>query len=159
MVDRRNRTNTRTGEQGFTLIEITFAVLMLAGTLTVLISLQSSVVDRTLRDEFTLEAMLIARRIQAALETTPDPVEVGEYGPYDPAALLRQFATVDDGDPIESLDARYNARLVVEWWGLPDIDEKAMKRMNLTVSWGDTPLDTLNIVYFIANDEEQPPEE
>lgn len=131
---------------------------MLAGTLVVLISLQSSVVDRTLRDEFTLEAMLVARRIQSAIETTLDPVEVGDYGPYAPVELLRQFTTVDEGDPIESLDARYTARLSVEWWGLPEIDEKAMKRMSLTVAWGDSPLDSLNIVYFIANDEDEPAE-
>ncbi len=142
---------------GFTLLEITFAILILAGSLTVLLGLQSSSVQRTIRDQHKQQAMLMARQILAAVESAREPPDVGSS-----SGTAREIfeKTLQGREPDRRQDSPadlYQADLVVEKWQLPGIDADIIRRLRLTLSWSDNPLDSLAVYYFFApqpNEEE-----
>ena len=140
-------------QSGFTLIEITFAILILAGSLIILLGLQSSIIQRTVRDQDKLQAMLIARRIMAGIETTALPVDNQDQ--EEPVSDLIDY--IEEGQEQSQLSRenlqRFYARLTVNDWGLPRVEEQVLQRVELTVSWSDLPEDSVHLVYFIPADE------
>lgn len=152
-MDARSRNNRQNrSQQGFSLIEIVFAVLIFAGSLVVLLGLQSSSLQLTARDKLTQRAMLYARRILAPLETSSDPIEI-----QDVEGTVRDLlARVTPGDidlaQDESIDPNFRAHLKVESWGIPNINDEAMKRLSLTIRWSQSSDDMFQIVYFLPND-------
>ena len=68
----------RRRSSGFTLIEVVFAVLILAGSLVVLLGLQTSSLQLTGRGKMTQQAMLYARRILAPIETSKEGICINE---------------------------------------------------------------------------------
>lgn len=138
---------------GFSLIEVTFAVLILAGGLVTLLGLQSSSLQLASRDRFTQRAMLLARQILAPIETSKEPIDIQDVEGT-AAELLDRF---QPGAPIseEMLKIPFQARLKVEFWGIPNVNEEAMKRLTLTLAWSESPLDRFEIVYFMPNEGDQ----
>lgn len=139
----------RDQERGFTLIEMIFAVLLFAGSLTVLLGVQSSAVNRTLEDRARQQAMLTARELLAALEAREelpqDGVIVGT-----PQEVLRTLLDSADGEiRLEEEQANpLEARLSVEPWGLPGIDAEVVKRILVEVRWGPESRDAVLVTYF-----------
>ncbi len=139
-------------DSGFTLVEITIAVLILAGSLTVLLGLQSSVLQSTYRDQQKLKAMLLARRIFSAIEVSDLPLNPGTQE----GSAARIIESIGDVDPeeIEDLpkEEEFQVELVVENWGLPGVSEEALKRVQLFIRWGETNREQFLVTYFIPFD-------
>ena len=138
--------------EGFTLIEITIAVVILAMGLSIILGLQSSAVTQSLRDRNKEIALLAGRRILAHLEVDEGDLNTEDNSGPLPKLLERFGATEKDGDGKE--DAKlsdYTARLQIEPWGIPDADPEAMKRVVLTISWSDSPSDSVELAYFVPS--------
>lgn len=141
-------------ELGFTLIEVVLAILILGAALSVLIGMQSSVLSQTLRDRNEQQAMLFARRILSSLEVTEETIKVGEQQ-TSAKKMLEDFNLLnEDEDDLVRLDS-LQATLQVSFSGIPNVDEEAMKRILLRVSWSPAPEDSFEVVYYIPNDERE----
>ncbi|RIL05130.1 MAG: hypothetical protein DCC75_11970 [Proteobacteria bacterium] len=138
---------------GFTLMEIIFAILILGGSLTVLLGLQSSSTQRNVRDKNKQQALLVAREIMSVIESTPIPVDIQDFsGP--PRELISSLypEALEQGREIDP-ENRLIAQLKVEFWPLPNIDDpEAVKRITLRIYWSDSPLDQIELVYFEPNE-------
>ncbi len=144
---------------GFTLIEVAIAVLILASALGVLLGMQSSVLSQTINDRKEQQAMLLARRILAALEVSEEILKVGVESSSAKDMLESFNIEVTDPDELKNL-ADLQATLQVSYSGMPGIDpEQAMKQIILRVYWGPAAADSFEVVYFVPNDENQEEDE
>lgn len=140
------------GQRGFTLAEVTIAILVLSSAVIVMISLQSASVDSAFRDERRQKALLAARAIFAALEIQEDPPDdVDIQAPL--VDLLRQREPLDGlTDWNERAELKpFQAHLEIKNWPLPlkDIRNDAVKRVRLRVYWSNSPADAIELTYFI----------
>ncbi len=143
-------------DSGFTLIEVTLAIVILAGSFTILIGLQSAIIERTVRDNNQKQAVMIARQILAAIES--------EEASSNPVPLQETTAPVQDildsilGAPFEIPTTLrlepFQASLMVAYAGIPGVADEALKRIDLTVFWGDSINEQLHVVLFIPFDKE-----
>jgi len=140
-------------DRGFSLIEITFALLVLAGSLVTLLGLQSSILERTGRDSMKQHAMLAAGMIMAAVETSALDIEVQDRSgslaeilalllpsPPAPTELPREFE-------------RLTARIQVENWQIEGLEADAIRRVLVTLSWSPAPPDSFTVLYFLPGSE------
>lgn len=141
-------------DAGLTLIEVTFALLILAGSFVVILSLQSAAVQRELTDRDKQNAMLLGRRILAAIETQKAPLEVG-VREEKATELLRSLMEQDppdiERDSNETKDLE--ARLTVEDWGIPGSDEKPLHRVTLYLYSPSFPREGFEVNYFVPKAE------
>ncbi len=146
---------------GFTLMEITFAILILAGSLVVLLGLQSSIVDRMIRDNQRQQAMMIARNVLAVLEANETQPVVQDVSGTLQEILESEGATdTEDQDLYQDLQS-YVVRLAVSEWS-PAVEglalaldtSKFMLRVQVDVSWGDLPQEKIEVVYFVPAETE-----
>ena len=157
----RRSQSVRTGSAssgGFTLIEIAFAIIILAGALVSLLGLQSASIQRAVRDANNQQAMLIARQIFSAIETTlsseSGAIGAGEQsGPPDQVINQILAGSADSEHRIDP-EKKFTATMNVSFWPLPNMDPNAVKRIHLTISWSDRPEDSLSTVYFVPSDEQ-----
>lgn len=140
---------------GFTLIEVIFAIVILSGSLIVLLGLQSSAIDKALRDRNQLDAMLLARNILAALEIQEDIIDNSVQGSA--LQLIKDFNAVpaEDYEELERF-SDFQADLQIEDWQTPaELAEQIsdagplMKKLYLKIFWSDLPDDQIEIVYFV----------
>lgn len=144
---------SRPYQAAFTLIEIAFAILIFAGAFVILLGLHASAMQRAYLDERRQEAMLLARQVLAALEARSEPLQPTES--RGPVREIISEASGVAGDLLESdpdPGNRYEAVLRVENLGIPDVDDEAMRRVQVTVSWGESALENVTVFYFIPND-------
>ena len=121
MVRGRANNSKRTLCSGFTLVEVVIAILVLAGSLVVLLGLQSSAVTKALRDRNQLQAMLAARHIFAAVEVFQQFDDRDDTLPV--YQLLRDLEALPDfGDSAEEeqLYAGMEARIQISEWENPE---------------------------------------
>ena len=142
---------------GFTILEITFAILILAGSLTVLLGLQTSSVQRTMRDRNKQQAMLMARQILAAVESSREPPEIGSTSGSAREVLEKALGDRDSKTIEESSADSYSAELAVEKWQIPTVEADVIRRLRLTLSWSENPLDSLSVYYFFAPELDEEP--
>lgn len=149
----------RKNSAGFSLIEVVFAVLILASALVTLLGLQSSSLQLSAHSKFTQRAMLIARDILAPIETSKEPIDIQDLEGT-PREVLEKVlpARINDNNK-DTQDAMFRVRLKVEYWGIPKVNEEAMRRITLTVRWSTAALDSFEIVYFMPNEGDQSPEQ
>lgn len=151
----------RRREAGFTLLEITIAVMVLAVSLVTLLGLQASIMEQSVRDRERQSALLVARRVLAAIEASEDPLQVGtREGKV--GELLRMFLAGSEEDRSDATDASLNldAILRVEEFQVPSSDPdndkpEIMKKAFLKVFWGPSDLDSLELVYLVPDTENQ----
>lgn len=140
------------------MIEITFAIVILAGSLVVLLGLQSAATQAAIRDARKQEAMLAARTLMSALEISTEEIEVQERT----APMIELLSDLIPGEglsfepapgqrraPFESL----TGTLKVELWPLPGLDPEVVKRIQLRVAWSDSPVDKVEAIYFLPSGE------
>lgn len=136
-------------QQGFTLIEIIIAVMVLAVSLTTILGLQSSSTDQAIRTRNKQEAMLIAREIMSAIELQGSAIEnislntsalevLQKYLPPDKQKKNR----AETGLPLQ-------ADLSIDFWAMKGLPDKSVKKVSLVVYWSDNPQDKISIIYFI----------
>ncbi|NLF26237.1 MAG: hypothetical protein GX589_11355 [Deltaproteobacteria bacterium] len=143
----------------FTLIEVTIALLVLASSLVVLLGLQTSSVQRSLRDRAQQEAMLAARSILSAIEINSTDLEAQDT--TDSAAeLLRKLTKAHSAPQTELLPDKYQANLRVEDLEIPvpNTDPKfaenmiGLKQVLLTIFWGERPDQELRVVFLVPSE-------
>lgn len=137
---------------GFTFIEVLIAVVLLANATTLLIGLEASAVQRTVRDRNTQQAMLAARRIMSQIEGIEQTTAPDNQSDIPVPALLAQLgapATTDQRE-LQVLE-RLRATILVEDWTPPfqNIENPAMKRISLEIAWGPESFERFNLLYFI----------
>ena len=140
---------------GFTLLEIVIAIALLAVALVSMIGLNSSAMERTIRDRHAQQAMLLSRSILAGIEASKQPIEVGQTSGT-ALELVRQFNAAPDGaDFPPELDI-FTASLEVESISIPinrdgavTIANDALRRINLEIRWGDGPDQVFPVVFFV----------
>jgi len=145
---------------GFTLIEVILAVVLLASSLAVILSLQSSILDQTVRDRNREVALLAGRRILAQMELGDGTVDdFEESGPL--PQILRKICKKEIENSEEDIEkfSIFDATLSIRPWGLPGLNENAMKRITLTISWTKSPLDMVELVYFLPGPGPEKPDE
>lgn len=142
----------KSNESGFTLLEVTIAVVILSMSLITLLGLEGSVVQQTVRDRQRQEALLVGRRILAALEVSEEPPVPGTQT-MRAGELLKSLLNVEEDkrrDP--SLDMPVTMK--VDFWKLPGVENpEAVKKVVLTIEFGPSELDTLDVVYFMPEQE------
>lgn len=140
-------------DRGFTIIEIVIAVAILATALVTLLGVQASILERTVRDRNVQQAMLLAREALAAIESLDEPLDL--QSEQMPIGQLLEKLGIEHGAwdaELEQLDL-YTAQFNVTAWGIPGLDDEAMKRVSLVLFWGPDPRDQFEVVYFIPQDE------
>ena len=154
-MDARKKPNAELANAGFSLIEVVFAVLVLASSLVTLLGLQSSSLQLSAHSKFTQRAMLIAREILAPIETSHDPIDIQDVEGT-PEEILEKVlpAKISSQEP-NSRNSMFRVRLRVAFWGIPKVNEEAMKRVTLTVRWSASPDDSFEIIYFMPNEGDQ----
>lgn len=152
MVEQMQRTVKQ--EKGFTLAEVIIAILILAGSLAVLLTLQSASVKKALRDRNQMHAMLLARSIFSSLEIQENLYDLDREDSV--RNILEDYNAVPDVEDLKDLD-RLSAHLKVEEWENPEmladlnLGANLLRRVYLKIFWGETPDDQLEVVYFIPN--------
>lgn len=141
------------GQTGFTFIEITVALALLAVAASMLIGMQGAAVRRTLRDIRAQEAMLVGRRIMASIETLKDGdllLALRENGSV--RDLLQQLNIVGVGDKSESSAINQmtasvtNDELQLEMPKPPN-QQVTMRRITLRLTWGPGVDESVLLVY------------
>lgn len=155
---------SRRSTGGFTLIEITFAIIILAGSLLVLLGLQAAATRSTFSAGKRQEAMLAARALMAAFESGEIILE-----PQDRQTtmqeLLTEFVPAEGGNfqrsgpQQQGLFDGLSGKLRVEKWSLPGLDPDVIQRIELTVAWSDAPNDAVTAIYFLPSGEATPQDE
>lgn len=146
---KQRRTNR---SRGFTLAEVTIAVLVLSSAMIVMISLQSASLESSFRDERRQKALLAARSVFSAIEIDENPIEdIDVEAPL--VELLAKRSPLDglsDWNQFRNLQP-FRARLQIANWPIPvpNIDPDAVKRVTLRVAWSDTAADAVELYYYI----------
>lgn len=149
---------SKRARRGFTLIEVTIAILILASGLVILLGLQSSSVERAVRDRDKLQAMLLAREILAAVESSKDPIEVQDRTTT-AADILEDLLPGSQKPAVQDEQNKFRVRFRVQNWELPNIDQQLIRRLDLVVSWSDSPLDSISIIYFLPEEPADNPDD
>ena len=163
MARSRARKYTKKSQRGFTLVEVVIAILVLAGSLVVLLGLQSASVTKALRDRNQLQAMLAARHVFAAVEVFQEFNDRDDTLPvYQLLKDLGALPDIGDSAEEEELYSGMEANIQISEWENPEAlaplgaDINLLKRIYLKILWGESPDDQLEIVYFIANENNSP---
>ena len=134
---------------GFTLIEVVIAVFVLAASMVVLIGLQTSSMQRAIRDRNKQQAMLFARRIMAEYESLKREAE-DEEKTDSVLSFLDDISDDDLGSEEQRVQLeRFTAQLSIQDWPLPGIDEILLKRLGLVIFWSESPLDRVELVLLV----------
>lgn len=139
------------GQAAFTLMEVLVAVLILAGSLMTLLGMQTTIIERTIRDRNQRQAMLIARSILAAIEIDPESIETQETT-VDADKLLRTLTMqAERDDEASEILQDFQARLLVDTLEIPIKEDQLiiMKQVLLTLFWGEENDEKLDVVFFM----------
>ncbi len=141
----------RLKQSGFTLIEITVALSLLAVSASIFIGMQGSAVRRTLRDTNAQAAMLVARRVMASIEILKDSEFMLATNSEIPVRdLLQQLNITGIGDKAESaaIDQMTASVAVDELELVLPLDrQEQMKRITLRLAWGPGADESIQLVY------------
>lgn len=146
----------RYSRNGFTLIEVVIAVVILAAALITILGLQSSIMRRTLRDEGRQQAMLLSRSMLAAIENNIDAIDVQDKTL--PANELLDTLLINAPSRLEQEKKplfEFLAHISVEMWGIPNFKDDAMRRVRINIFTEDLPEDSFDITFFIPNEERE----
>jgi prepilin-type N-terminal cleavage/methylation domain-containing protein len=138
-------------QRGFTFIEVTVALALLAVASSILIGMQGAAVRRTIRDANAQAAMLVARRIMASIELLKDSefmLSTQSAGPV--RDLLQQLNISGIGERPESsaIDQMTSSVTVDELeLLLPQEKQEKMKRIVVRLAWGPGADESMQIVY------------
>jgi prepilin-type N-terminal cleavage/methylation domain-containing protein len=145
-------------QKGFTFIEVIIALSLLAVSTAVLIGLEGSTVQRTIRDRSVQQSMLAARRVLAAVEAADTKLELSDQNDVPVIDLLRTLNAAELANDAEKGDLEtLRASVKIQDWPLPlqGVAQNALRKLVLDISWGSDPRDVFEITYFIPGPEEE----
>jgi prepilin-type N-terminal cleavage/methylation domain-containing protein len=149
---RRLNNPPRLSTAGFTFIEVTVALALLAVAASILIGMQGAAVKRTLRDTNAQTAMLVARRIMASIEILNDSeFSLATQSNAPVKDLMQQLNITGLGERSESpaLDMM-TASVTVDDIEIPmQVNEtvEQMRRIILRLTWGPGADESIQLVY------------
>ncbi len=142
-LDRFRRTS------GFTLLEVIVAVVILALAGVILLGLQGSSTSATIRSRHKAQAIFSARQILAHYETLDTPPDA-KFIEGTLSDVLQDVAKDTTGlEPAEA--AKFLASVRVSDWPLLLLPPDALRRVTVTISWGQSASDSLIVDYFIPS--------
>jgi len=142
-------------QKGFTLIEITVAVAILAVRWTTLVALQSRYSFALAQDENRTFASLFATSLMADIETS------GNY-PTESTTNAPLISKLEEIGYFEELPNEPILRDKIKNWSytltVTDITPtgigKVLTRVDINITWGDTPLEQYNLSFVLAGAED-----
>lgn len=141
-------------QQGFTILEVLVAVVVLAAAILPILGVQSAALDRVMRNEQEQKAVLIARQILAFIEGS-EQVLGASRAEKTALELLQELASGAKGveyNPVNKMQLReYNALFVVEPWNIEMLGETTLLRVVLEISWSQDPRDRVQIAYLVPS--------
>jgi prepilin-type N-terminal cleavage/methylation domain-containing protein len=139
---------------GFTLIEVALAILLLATALTIIVSLQSAVVEQSISNSEREEALLYARSILSSYEIAENLIPKAQ-------SKISLYTYLKDSNLLPTQDRyledhlkNYTIDIEVEPWKIPGFEELNLGRDGLTrittrIIWGDGIAQQAAIDYFV----------
>ncbi|RMD87142.1 MAG: hypothetical protein D6808_01980 [Candidatus Dadabacteria bacterium] len=106
-------------------------------------------IDRSLRDKHRLEAMLLARRILASIESGESPVSTETIEGKPELFLDITDKELKENPFLASLDVTLKG----EPWLLPEFPDSNMVRITLKISWGESAGQSITIYYFVPDED------
>ena len=148
LATRVRRTNS---ERGFTLIEISAAVVLILFAFTTLTTLQLGFVDNYIRERSMTKAALYAQYLLTPIEVANKPPDEGQSGGLLEDAL-RQAGYFEQLDPqsVQEEMTRikgWMVRWTVTRQAIPPIED-ALRRIDMTIIWSNHPRDQFQITYY-----------
>jgi prepilin-type N-terminal cleavage/methylation domain-containing protein len=151
-----NNNKRRIDGQGFTLIEIAVAVAVLGIGLTTLLSLHSRYIRNYLREDSETRAALYAHYILTMIELSGTPPDEGREE-HDLLNGLKEIGYFGENAVPES------DRLAIKQWRylreVTSIEvaplENVLRRIQVTIAWGEGPDETFALVHFMRLQEKK----
>jgi prepilin-type N-terminal cleavage/methylation domain-containing protein len=153
-IEVRNAEKQRNG--GFTLIEILIAVVILALAVTTVSGLQSAALSGTRQSAHRVQALLIVRQIFALYDSVePDIAEFSYEGT--PSQVMQKLSQLDSPPgSLSDVDSPYFVNVSLTPWSVENLPPGALWRLLVTVRWSNDPRDSLEVPYFVTQQEEDP---
>lgn len=136
---------------GFTFIEVMIALSLLAISSGILIKLEGSAIESTMRDRGAQQAMLAARRIMSMVEATEKNLSISSQTDV---PILTLFSQMNIPEPTsneerQALD-QLRATIQIQDWNLPipNLTGGAIQKLTLAISWSNNPQDVFVVTYF-----------
>lgn len=135
---------------GFTLIEVLIALLILATSMIVILSLQGSIMSRTVQDGRAQRALLASRLILSLIEAQEDTLPlVNDQG--NASSIIKAVAPEGGNLPTSFNPADYSdiqASISTQPWATEGISVNSLKKFVVTLRWGDGPGEFLETTYL-----------
>ena len=129
-------------------MEVLLAVVIMGSALAILLGLQSSLIDQSLRDRYQQDAMLLARRVLAAIETGELEPQVVEER-LSAVDMLGEFLELGENGQSEPESlGDFEIFLSIQPFGLPQMED-AMKQIVVRVYHRSMEQEILEVVYYI----------
>jgi hypothetical protein len=137
---------------GFTLLEVIFAIILLTLGIMPLLGIESATINRLYRNNNEVYATLLARDMMSLIESSPTWT-LDNWDSTRPASeLLSQMSQRINGGayihPLESEIASYSMHLVISPLELQGVPPGSVIKISLEVSWSDNPLDKVSFNYI-----------
>ncbi len=138
-------------QRGFSFIELVVALALFAVAASVIVGLESSAINRTLRDKNAQQAMLAARRIMASIEAAGPALDLPDQEGVPVSEILTSLGVPESAsDDEKSALSNFRASLRLQDWDLPfeNVQNPAMRKVALVIAWGDGVGDSFKIDYL-----------
>jgi prepilin-type N-terminal cleavage/methylation domain-containing protein len=142
-------------ERGFTLIEISVSVAILGAALGTLIVLHTRMLNAYVEEQNAVQGSFFAQYLMTVLEAKAELPEPGTKESSLEEAL--EEAGYFSGDPLDEkaeVPKHWTCREEVTSIDLPLIED-ALRRIDLSVSWGLGEEQSFNLVYFLSTQQGQ----
>jgi prepilin-type N-terminal cleavage/methylation domain-containing protein len=143
-----NNPSKHRSERGFTFIEVIVALTLLAASASILIGMEGAAIRRTIRDQNAQQATLAARRIMASIEA----IDAKDFnlGSSDNRPVEELLSELGVDSSQQQRNSALTASLLVEDQPIPfpNTTINPMKRLTLTISWGQGRDDFITVFYL-----------
>jgi len=142
-------------EQGFTMVELLAAVVLLGFALTTLISMQTNFAESYFQEESRTRAAMYSQYILALIETADEPPDAGsERG--DLTSKLEELGYFNENHQRED-------DIILEGWeyeleieSIPVLEiEDALRKVELIIAWGESDRERFPVLFYMKNRPEQ----
>ena len=135
-------------QNGFTLIEIMIAVLILATALVVMLGLEQSNIVRTINDQNRKVALSLARKVMAAIDLEQITINIDEEKESKIIDFFNQNNIEYDNDDKKNYD-KFSIVLKASSPTIAGIEQdNIIKLIELKILWGESYKEQLSIVRY-----------
>jgi|GEM_PF-6937613 len=144
------------GTRGFTLVEIAVAIAILGVGLTTLVTIQSRLAEAQLREHNIMRASLIGQYIMSKIEAGETPPDEGKTSKQ-LLSKLKDVGYLDD-ESMSKEAIEFEKRQLAHWTleqtvtpvSIPPLED-ALRRIELTIVWGEGGAERHSLIYFAYN--------